>query len=78
MKVYSIQETYYQTGNTGMAIHLEGTIEQVSALHKKIMELIAKEKFLAQLCGQDEEPDLIDPVEPRWAKWVNECVNEGK
>ena len=65
MKIYSIQETYYQTGNTGMAIHLEGTVEEVTELHKAIMEVIQKCKFRSMLQGKDEDDQL-------WARWVDE------
>jgi hypothetical protein len=74
MKIYSIQETYYQTGNTGMAIHLEGTVEEVMELHKTIMEVIKKSKFRAMVQGKDVDPDIIDSDASRWAKWVrDEC-----
>lgn len=69
MKIYSIQETYYQTGNTGMAIHLEGTVEEVAELHKTIMEVIQKSKFRAMVRGKDTDPDVVDAEALRWARW---------
>jgi len=70
-KVYSIQETYYQTGNTGMAIHLEGT-KEVTELHKMIMEVIAKAKMTSMLQGDDYEHDIMDSEAKVWAKYVND------
>jgi len=71
-KVYSIQETYYQTGNTGMAIHLEGTTKEVTELHKMIMEVIAKAKMTSMLQGDDYEHDIMDSEAKVWAKYVND------
>lgn len=72
MKVYSIQETYYQEGNTGMAIHLEGTIEEITELHREIMELIQKSKFRSMLQGKDSDPFDVGVNRTEWGKWVND------
>lgn len=76
MKVYSIQETYYQTGNTGMAIHLEGTTQEIMELHKIIMEAIAKAQFLSMMKGNDSEPDYIANAEVKaWVRYKKDQAN---
>jgi hypothetical protein len=76
MKVYSIQETYYQTGNTGMAIHLEGTIEEITELHRDITALIQKAKFKSMMRGDDSDPFDVGVNRSDWAKWVNEVESQ--
>lgn len=54
MRAETVMQNYYDNGMSGIAIHVEGTNEEVAELEKEIRDLI-KQKSLVALLKQEKE-----------------------